>query len=205
MRVRRRRVTWIGVGDVVGPAGCIERDENENEDENGTIGSNDPTENESKEVEERNVNENEEDATDGTLPERVKEVSFEVFEVENGTGEESASVSFENDRVFIRGTIRGANGCYTARIADVSLSDDEHTIAVESYEDADEGQAHPGAGRDRVRGPRRVQRCRAGNSRRRTRRHPGDGQGAVSGAANPTDPASKPGNDTTAAVGRPSG
>lgn len=131
---------WIVVGDVVGPAGCIERDENENEDENGTIGSNDPTENESKEEDERNVSENEEDATDGTLPERVKEVSFEVFEVENGTGEESAAVSFENDRVLIRGTIRGENGCYTARIADVSLSDDEFTITVESYEDADEGQ-----------------------------------------------------------------
>ncbi|WP_336344679.1 hypothetical protein [Halalkalicoccus ordinarius] len=86
------------------------------------------------------MNEDEEDTTDGTLPECVEEVSFEVFEVENGTGEESASVSFENDRVLVRGTIGGENGCYTARIADVSLSDDEHTIAVESYEDADEGQ-----------------------------------------------------------------
>lgn len=140
MRVTRRRVTWIVVGGVLGLAGCINRDENENEDENGTTGSNDPTENGSKEEDERNVNENEEDATGGTSPERVEEVSFEVFEIESGTGEESASVSCENDRVLVRGTIRGENSCYTARIADVSLSDDELTIAVESYEDADKDQ-----------------------------------------------------------------
>lgn len=158
MRVTRRRVMWI-VGAAVGVAGCVDRDGNGNED--GATELDDPDENESEESdpveagpeedkpeggdpgeEERYVNESEEDTTGGDANEEsegVGRVSFEVLEVESGTSEESASVRFE-DGVLVEGTIGGENSCYTARLADVSLSGDDLIVAVESYEDADEGQ-----------------------------------------------------------------
>lgn len=154
---------WI-VGAAVGLAGCVDRDGNEDGDGSGATGSDEPDENESEEadpVEEgsedddpvedehegneqvnETENESEEDATDEGADEEsegIGQVSFEVLEVESGTGEESASVSFE-DGVLVEGTIGGQNACYTARLADVSLSGGELTVAVESYEDADEGQ-----------------------------------------------------------------
>jgi len=67
------------------------------------------------------------------------ETGFEIVD-ESGTGPESASVTVEDRTVTVNGTIRGNNGCYTARLAETTIEDDALVVRIESYEDADEDQ-----------------------------------------------------------------
>ncbi|HKL30132.1 MAG TPA: hypothetical protein VJ898_12820 [Natrialbaceae archaeon] len=69
----------------------------------------------------------------------IMETGFEIVD-ESGTGPESASVTVEDRTVTVNGTIRGNNGCYTARLAETTIEDDALVVRIESYEDADEDQ-----------------------------------------------------------------
>jgi hypothetical protein len=69
----------------------------------------------------------------------IVETRFEIIG-ESGTGPESASVTVEDGTVIVTGTIRGNNGCYTARLAETTIEDDALVVGIESYEDADEDQ-----------------------------------------------------------------
>jgi hypothetical protein len=68
-------------------------------------------------------------------------VSFEVRSVQSGQGENSASVTFDDDEVTVDGTIGGRNGCYTARLASVEQSEGTLRVDVGSYEDKGEDEA----------------------------------------------------------------
>jgi hypothetical protein len=65
----------------------------------------------------------------------VRDYSFEISGRE-GSGEEGATVSAEAGTVTVAGTIVGNNGCYTARLDAVEVTDDRLTVAVASEEDA---------------------------------------------------------------------
>lgn len=125
---------------MLGLAGCVtDRTENEVEggnDEPGDTDEEDPEDGDEEDMDETKENE----STDGEVPEGVTEVSFEVLDVRSGTSENSASVTFESERVLISGTIMGRNTCYTAKITDVSLSEGGLVVAIESYENADEDE-----------------------------------------------------------------
>lgn len=54
------------------------------------------------------------------------------------SGEESASITFGDGTVVATGTIRGNNGCYTARLGDVTMENDSLVVGIESFEDAEE-------------------------------------------------------------------
>lgn len=118
IRITRRGVLSSAVGGVLGLAGCI-TNANEDEDEPET--------------------EKPEDETDHGMNE-ITETEFDVLDIQSGTGEDSASVTFEKNCVFVRGTIMGRNSCYAAQLANVFLSDGTCTVVLESYEDADEGE-----------------------------------------------------------------
>lgn len=70
----------------------------------------------------------------------VREMNIEIHSVDTGDVEESASVSIEGQTVRVTGTIRGANTCYTARIDEVNVEDSTLFVAIESYEDVEEGE-----------------------------------------------------------------
>ena len=69
----------------------------------------------------------------------IMDTRFEIVE-ESGTGPESASVTVDDGTVTVTGTIRGNNGCYTARLAETAIDEDALVVGIESYEDADEDQ-----------------------------------------------------------------
>ena len=66
---------------------------------------------------------------------------FEVGSVQSGTRADSAMVSTESLDVVIDGVIWGADGCRTAELASVTLNDGELTVAVETTEREDAGDA----------------------------------------------------------------
>jgi hypothetical protein len=145
-RVTRRTVIASAVTSAVALAGCI-ADRNGNgaadDETDDTNGERDEPDDEPDDGEDddREMNGTEgEGPGDGEAPEGVADVTFEVLNVESGIEDESASVTFEDDGLLVEGTITGNNSCYTARIAEMSLSDGEFTLSVESYEDADEDQ-----------------------------------------------------------------
>jgi hypothetical protein len=69
----------------------------------------------------------------------IMETNFELVE-ESGTGPESAAVTVDDGTVTVTGTIRGNNGCYTARLAGAAIEDDALVVSIESYEDAEDDQ-----------------------------------------------------------------
>lgn len=118
LRITRRGVLSSAVGVVLALTGCI-TDTNEDDDEPET--------------------EEPEDGTDHEMND-ITGTEFDILDIQSGIGEDSAAVTFENDCVCVRGTIMGRNSCYTARLADVFLSNETCTVAIESYEDANEGE-----------------------------------------------------------------
>lgn len=81
------------------------------------------------------------DGEDDAAGPAIRETRFEVCDVGEGEAGESASVTFEDDAITVVGIITGNNGCYTARIANARIDDNEVlVVAVESYEDADEDE-----------------------------------------------------------------
>lgn len=76
---------------------------------------------------------------DANLPDGVVDRTFEVVSVRGGSQTQEADVSFDN-RVRISGTTTGNNGCYTARLKDVSFEGGELEVTVEAYEDKDDDQ-----------------------------------------------------------------
>jgi hypothetical protein len=68
----------------------------------------------------------------------LAETSFTVEDVQSGTGNDEASVSFD-DGVAVDGTIMGKNGCYTASLGSATLEDATLEVVVDSHErdDAD--------------------------------------------------------------------
>lgn len=69
-----------------------------------------------------------------------REMNIEIHSVDTGAFEESASVTIEDQTVTVTGTIRGANTCYTARVDEVRTEDSTLIVAIESYEDVEEGE-----------------------------------------------------------------
>lgn len=139
-RLTRRAVIASAVTSAVALAGCID-DRNGNGVEEPDDERDEPEDEPDDEEDDRDMNGTEEEGPeDGEAPEGVTDVTFEVLNVESGIEDESASVTFEDDGLLVGGTITGNNSCYTARIAEMSLSGGEFTLSVESYEDADEDQ-----------------------------------------------------------------
>lgn len=68
------------------------------------------------------------------------ETQFAVLDVRTTDVTTSASVIFEDDTIAITGTILGYNTCYTARLERVTTDDSTVLVAIESYEDAEEGK-----------------------------------------------------------------
>lgn len=65
----------------------------------------------------------------------VTDTSFEIVDNDCGTGEDAASVERGTDRITVRGTISGRNGCFTAELERATYDTDagEMTVAVRSY------------------------------------------------------------------------
>lgn len=69
----------------------------------------------------------------------VTDTSFEILDNSCGTGEEEAAVEQGADRIIVRGTISGRNGCFTAELERASYDTDagEMTVAVRSFSNSD--------------------------------------------------------------------
>lgn len=126
----RRRALLTAVLASTSLAGCLddaaERDEGDAAEPNGSDGAED--------------DDGDTDDAEGAEKPTIRETRFEVGDVDESDREESASVAFESDTITVAGAITGNNGCYTARLADARIEDDELVVAVESYEDADEDE-----------------------------------------------------------------
>lgn len=66
---------------------------------------------------------------------------FEVRDVSSGSGENTATVAFEEDAVTVDGVIGGRNGCYTARLREAETAEGALRVLVEAYEDRAEDEA----------------------------------------------------------------
>ncbi len=130
--MHRRQVLALGAAlGLSGLAGCLE----------GGAGA-DPTGTEGSDAETSTTAAPEEGSTDpppttrsAEPPGTVRDVSFEIMGRE-GSGEEGATVSAEPGTVTVAGTIIGKNGCSTARLDAVQVTDDRMTVAVASKEEA---------------------------------------------------------------------
>lgn len=65
-------------------------------------------------------------------PEPTVESDFTVTDRSCGTGENAASISFEDGSVTVDGTIRGSNTCDTAVLDSIEWPDDTLTIRVKA-------------------------------------------------------------------------
>lgn len=130
--MHRRQVLALGAAlGLSGLAGCLE----------GGAGA-DPTGTEGSDAETSTTAAPEDGATDpaptttsAEPPGTVRDWSFEIMGRE-GSGEEGATVSADSGTVTVAGTIIGKNGCSTARLDAVEVTDDRLTVAVASEEDA---------------------------------------------------------------------
>lgn len=116
-------------------------------DSNDSGGTTDPTNTNYPEDGDTSDRTNTDDSSEderGTTEQTLFEAHFEVLS-ESYEGEESASVSFDEDTVVVTGIIMGSNGCYTARIDEARIEDNTLAVSVESYENAEEGQDCPTA------------------------------------------------------------
>ncbi|WP_276249587.1 hypothetical protein [Haloarcula rara] len=66
---------------------------------------------------------------------------FEVDSIEGGTETDSATVSADGTDVVVEGTIWGENGCQTAELGSANYNDGTLTVAVETAEDSEAGDA----------------------------------------------------------------
>lgn len=147
-----RRTLLTAIFAVIGSSvtGCLET-RNPMDDPRGPGGADDPTDTvtngpsdgddpEDGDTNDDGLSDNDEDRNPNTDADGVRVTRFEVlgFELDY---EVSASVTFKNDVVTITGTIMGNNSCYTARVGEVAIENRTLFVNVESYEDADEGEA----------------------------------------------------------------
>lgn len=65
---------------------------------------------------------------------------FEIRDISHPSRDETATVTFEDTTVTVTGVITGHNGCYTAGIDDVAVSNHELVVEIESFEEADEDE-----------------------------------------------------------------
>lgn len=79
-------------------------------------------------------------STDTGTEMTIRETRFEILDIRASNAEESASLAFDGGRITGTGTIRGNNGCYTARIDEIAVEDETLVAGVESFEDATEDQ-----------------------------------------------------------------
>jgi hypothetical protein len=70
----------------------------------------------------------------------TREAQFEVIATSQRSQEETAAVTFGETTIEIEGTIKGRNGCYTARLDEITITDGTLTVAVESYEDREDDE-----------------------------------------------------------------
>lgn len=66
-------------------------------------------------------------------------VRLRVVNRECGQGTDAATVTFEDDRVRVNGTLSGSNTCATATLADAELADGTLTLTIESVQEETTG------------------------------------------------------------------